>query len=451
MSIPPPAPLNRTALLTLTALFTLLAAVYGMATPPFETPDEPLHFFYAHHLAQGRGLPVLPPRPGDGWGQEGAQPPLAYALLAAPALLAPPGAGPAMLGLPGDALTAAVRAGRLLSALAGAAAVLGAAQLARWTLRDERLALAAAAVMAFTPQFLFLSGAVTNDVLTAALATWVLALTAEALHSGLSQRKVLALGILCGLAPLAKVSGGLAAAVALAALLAPRAGLPLSARARDTVLVGGVALAVCGWWPLRNLMLYGAPLALSEHLSVIGHRPVPPTLMEFLSGGELAALFMSYWGLFGWQSVPLPPLMYLALAAVCGSAGVGLAMLAARRVMAVFRSPAAAALPAGMAALAAAAVWSWNTQVYAAQGRLLFPALAPLSILLVAGLAALIPQGWRVRLTGGVALGLFTLSAAAPVLVIAPRYSLPPLPPVAADAPALVRYGSDLILQSAEI
>ncbi len=63
------------------AVFLLLGLGYSSLTPVFENSDETLHYPFVKHLADGQGLPVA--TPGQLWNQEGTQPPLYYALVAA--------------------------------------------------------------------------------------------------------------------------------------------------------------------------------------------------------------------------------------------------------------------------------------------------------------------------------------------------------------------------------
>ena len=71
--------------LILTAYF-VIAVLYALATPAFEVSDEPLHVALAQHLANDSSLPIqqtglsMEQAP---WQQEGSQPPLYYAILAA--------------------------------------------------------------------------------------------------------------------------------------------------------------------------------------------------------------------------------------------------------------------------------------------------------------------------------------------------------------------------------
>ncbi|MCB0081097.1 MAG: hypothetical protein KDE47_09215, partial [Caldilineaceae bacterium] len=61
-------------------LYSVLGVWYSLAVPPFETPDEPFHYAFARHLAQGNGLPVQRPDEESPWAQEGSQAPLYYML-----------------------------------------------------------------------------------------------------------------------------------------------------------------------------------------------------------------------------------------------------------------------------------------------------------------------------------------------------------------------------------
>ncbi|MEK7216958.1 MAG: hypothetical protein AAB289_15335, partial [Chloroflexota bacterium] len=82
-------------------LYFAFATQYVVTTPRWQAPDEPAHFNYARHIADGAGLPVLRPgdydqqqlerlvsnrfpsgEPADGLKYESHQPPLYYAAAA---------------------------------------------------------------------------------------------------------------------------------------------------------------------------------------------------------------------------------------------------------------------------------------------------------------------------------------------------------------------------------
>ncbi len=197
-------PLHKatTGLAGILLAFLVLALTYGAVNPVFEAPDELPHFFTARHLAQGSGF--APPDPSQPWAQEASQPPLYYLLTAA--LIAPVDTSDAesllwtnvhaQTGFPGSlgnknqivhtereqwpfaGTPLAVHLARLFSTVLGALTVALVYALGRTLVpASPRIALAMAALTAFTPQFLFTSASVTNDNMinmTAALAAWVL-------------------------------------------------------------------------------------------------------------------------------------------------------------------------------------------------------------------------------------------------------------------------------------
>ena len=200
--------MHRRLLFLILALYAALAVGYGIASPPFETPDEHLHYFTADFMARNGRLPTTA---DDGpMGQEAAQPPLYYAAAALliraldrdgqqPALwandhvdvssvagnvwispLAPPntrgesGARPPInanmfIRVPAEqwpwrGYVLAAHGVRLLSAVLGLGTLLClyAAGRTVWPDTPGR-ALLATALVAFLPQFAFIHAAVSND------------------------------------------------------------------------------------------------------------------------------------------------------------------------------------------------------------------------------------------------------------------------------------------------
>src|SRR5512136_1730645 len=88
------------------AVYVVIGTLYAVKTPAWQVPDEPAHYNYVRHIAEGGGLPVLQPgdydqaylerikaakfppsMPVDSIRYESWQPPLYY-VLAAPVYLA---------------------------------------------------------------------------------------------------------------------------------------------------------------------------------------------------------------------------------------------------------------------------------------------------------------------------------------------------------------------------
>ncbi len=466
----PPASASRThtwlsgprAGLLLAALYVIVGLGYIVTTPVFEKPDENQHFFFALRLARGEGLPVQNRVPLDvPWGQEGSQAPLYYwlaATLMRPFASAipetPPARNPhAAIGVPtlpanknafthppasplSTPLGRAVYLTRGFSLLLGALVVWGTWRLGILLLPGRPdVALAAAAWLAFTPQFLFIASSVSNDVAAAALATLVLVVTVKSMGSTASPALVGAAGVLAGALALAKLNGVLLvplAGVALIIVHRARAGRsPGEARpvAVAAALVIGVVLGA-GWWYWRNWALYGEPTGISTLLRFVGRYERPPSARTLL--WHLSGLWLSFWGVFGWFNVLAPGWWYRAIQVAVVLAGLG----GARQIIAGVRRRMwrQANLPTLMA-WALVLVWplvvfagvvQWTRITFGAQGRLLFPALASIFIVLAVGLAAWVPRSLYARLIGPalVAWGLF--AAWVPWGVIRPAYALPP-------------------------
>ena len=132
-------------------------------------------------------------------------------------------------------------------------------------------------VVALIPQFIFANAWVSNDSLATLAATaalyWVVRLL-KAEDVGASRwAKWVVLGILMGLATLSKLQG--AALLALAGVVI--AWIAWRRRSPRTVFVAvplvlAPALAIAGWWFVRNRVLYGDWLGTSVLVGVSGLR-----------------------------------------------------------------------------------------------------------------------------------------------------------------------------------
>ncbi|MGQ0602075.1 MAG: glycosyltransferase family 39 protein, partial [Anaerolineales bacterium] len=459
---------RRNPLLALTLLlsaFTLLGAVYAAITPLFEISDELWHYPMVKTLADGNWLPVQDPANVQPWRQEGSQPPLYYMLMAtatfwidtsdlAQVRWINPHTDNGLITADrnnnilihradepwrwhGTAL--AVRLIRFLSVLMGAGTVYFTYRLAReLTASDEWLSLAAAAVTAFTPMFVFISACVNNDNLAitfSAATLWLLARWVKHPPVKLGWTHVV-LGLLLGAGALSKQSVlglfGLAGLVVLwsnvqrakrnAYSVLRVANYALRNTLRESLVIFSVAFLVAFWWYLRNFQLYDDWLGWNTFIAIVGARPQPATLLQLW--GERVGFLQAYWGLFGGVSVPLPGWTYTALNVAAGVAVIGLGWGLAR-VVRQRRVNAASAMQwlliCGWIALLLFGLVRWSSITWASQGRLIFPAISAISLLIAAGLWSL----WRGLPWMLVAL-MGLLSSVVPFAVIAPHYAPPP-------------------------
>jgi len=474
-------------------LHLFLGLLYDWATPIFEAPDEGYHFAVVRWIGLGNGLPVQKVGERRDWEQEGSQPPLYHALAAgltfwmdmrdwAQTYVVNPHS---KIGVPGTShnvnlfrhtagqrfpyrgTTLAVHLARWFS--------LGLSAITLWLTHRlalkvfparERLALLAAALVALNPMTLSINAAVNNDNLLMLLSTGALLMIVDFMRPAVPRyaSQAAGLGLLLGLLALTKVSG---------LVLWPIAALGVGWGAWQTrdwrrfifggAIIAGGALVVCGWWFWRNHALYGEWLGLDTMVAIAGPR-VPPITLGQLIRDEWVGFWLSYWGIFGPFTIRAGDWAYLFFNALTlwALAGGAWALFRLRRW------PRPEMLVLGLfCALTLVGVVRWTLQTFASQGRLMFGAVAPLSIFMAAGLVAPF-EAWpsqRVNLklelgawklgVGDLGFGVLTfllalVAAILPVADIAPRYAPPP---VIAESglptslhPTQVRFGDSIEL-----
>ena len=343
------------------ALFVLLGLTYALTTPVFEASDELWHYPMIRHLADGNELPVqvFDPALAGPWKQEASQPPLYYYIGAAltfwidasdmetvrwenphvdNGIITVDGNNnltvhdPAWSATEGTLL--AVRIVRIFSVFLGAITVYLTYLIGKETVptRSE-VALGAAAINAFLPMFIFISGAVNNDNLAIPLSSLTILLmirmvtrmraieglqaSGNCLRSSGYWLHWLLIGVVIGLGILTKegtfglipLAFGTAVISLWQADVAKKDPLPI----KNLLIVVGKALLVllvvlipilliAGWWYYRNIVLYGDWLGWSAFIAVLGQRAHPASLVQLWS--ERQGFMMSFWGLFGGVNVP---------------------------------------------------------------------------------------------------------------------------------------------------
>jgi hypothetical protein len=450
------------ALRLLIGLHLALGLIYDWATPIFEAPDEGYHFAVIRWIAQGNGLPEQDPSVRQDWEQEGSQPPLYHALAAGLTFWVDTGEWEetfvfnphSRIGIPNTTHNVnlyrhtareqfpyrgtplAVHLTRWLSLFISVGVIVLTHRLSMTVFPGQpNAALLAAALVALNPKALFINASVNNDNLLMLLSTASLLATIHLMQTNVMrfEWKAIGLGTLLGLAALTKVSG---------LVLWPIAAMGVgwgAWRARSWrrfliggLLVGGAALLISGWWFWRNQALYGELLGLNTMVAIAGPR-VPPITLWTLIRDEWYGFYRSYWDVFGvFTILPTAWVQWafdaLTLWAIAG----GLWLLARRRA-----APRPEALLLALfCLLTLVGVTRWTMMTFASQGRLMFGALAPLSIFMALGL--LVPferrrlESWTVNL--GICF-LTLIAIVTPIAYIAPRYAPPPFI-AEADLPA---------------
>jgi hypothetical protein len=404
-------------------VFVALAAWYSVVIPLGEAPDEVPHFTYVRYLAQHGRLPTTEEE------HEAFQPPLYYALGAALTFWVqdladapfavranahfdvqdPRAPKNLLLHTTGEmwpyrGWVLAWRLVRLISIALGAIAVWATYRLGRVLFPAlPTIPLTMAALVAFTPQFIFMSAVANNDNAATAFSALILWQVATLLHAeerAYFWRHTFLLGLLLGLGLLSKAS--------LIALV-PVIGLGIvvaSKRQRNRVgggwlldAVGGLVLAfglaalLAGWYFFRNWILHGDPMGWSFLLQINARREGPLTL------GVLAWLFKgvsrSFW--LGWIGIAFDDWIYWIIAIVCsvGLSGFFVWLIRRWRTM-VSGTRWTLALLALQAIITVGSLVQWTATVLGTdQGRLVYPILPTVMLVIVVGWA------WWARPRGG--------------------------------------------------
>ncbi|MBN1995798.1 MAG: glycosyltransferase family 39 protein [Anaerolineae bacterium] len=348
------------------------------------------------------------------------------------------------------------------------------------TRRDWRPLLAAASI-AFIPQFLHVSSAITNDSLSVTLAAAALTLMALILTNGGSTRYAGYLGLVLGLGAISKLS---------LLYLLPLAGLVLLGdlfRHRSWrrfwgqgLIIGGLVLLLAGWWYWRNWQLYEDVTALKPHLLYRGGALDPRPPLAQIWQTEMAGLEISFWAAFGAGQILLEPWLYRILGwikyLVLGGVVIGFCLAVKGQMANVkYQMPGVSRLvghakpgPSGggvsanryglvsgkqLMILALLMLWCliiflallrWMQITPASWGRLLYPALPAVGVLAIWGLTqyGLLVLLWGTQnrshwmaigntlfflLPFGLIVGLFALSVVSPFRYIRATYAKTPL------------------------
>ena len=423
----------------------MIGALYLVATPPLESSDEYKHYPVVQHIATTGSLVVVDPEHPGLWQQDGAQPPLYYLLMAT--LIAPIDTTdlatlyqlnkhafigdpnqihnknllfhhPEQEQFPSHGGIRAVYVIRIASLLLGVGTIIFGYLLGK-TLFGREIGWFAATLTAFNPMFLFTSTAVNNDSLAnllGALILYQLVRLWRGYEENGRRRGAILLGILLGLGMLTKLSlGGLLGLSGLAMAWQAWQQRRWQILFIDGVLVATLAFVLASPMFLFNWTHYHDITALNVFVAIQGTRTTSMTWHDWV--GEFGSFYRSFWGLFGGVNVAAPETLYklyngIALFGIIGA-------IANRKPRWVSSG---AWLVVAWTLIIFGLLLRWTMIYQAFQGRLLFPALTAINLLLAMGLYYWLKQ-WRGAWVG--VAGLFCLTAAIMPNVIRPNYVLP--------------------------
>jgi len=441
--------------------FVALAVGFSLG-PIFEGPDEIEHYRYVRALAQTGRLPdaeLIQTYDEGTWGE--FHQPILYYALAAPFVRAIGDDGFSRFEerlnpyygyrfeIPGNdnknvflhtraeqfpyrdsEIARVVHSLRLLSVGFGALTALSCYAIFRllWPDRPDRRLVALSAVV-FMPQFLYMSSVVTNDALSYLLITISLYLLLRQAHDGPSIQRAALMGLVMGLALLAKLSAGFLIFPAAVATLLDRRTWPYAA------LTVAMVLMVAGWWYARNWVLYGDPTGVE-----ILFRWSAPS--EMIDDGRLAIdiglqrfgfTYETFWARFGGGSVAVSEAIYrfFDVLTILTLAGAAVQVVSALRhpnpISWLTRRYAAVMVVFGLAWVVAALYWAsrvWSGN----QGRFLLPGIAAWAALIAFGLDAWTPRRIRSAVSAAIAVALGVVATVSLLGYYLPAYAVSPVP-----------------------
>ena len=469
------SPFGRKAIILLLIAFVVLGVAYSVVNPLHESTDELRHYRFVRTIGTTGKLPVQGQEPCR---SQSHHPPLYYAIGALATFWIDTGHDVCYTppenpfwayrywevgrdnknqffhgqeeAFPWSGEALAVHILRGLNILLGAGVVwlTWASGRVIWPKR-QAVAIGAAALVAFNPMFLYMSGSINNDIIAAFSGAAILFACLYLLHDpgGLSIRWGLILGVLYGLALMSKAN------LAVTIIVIEGVISWIAWRRRQgkqwlivNMIIVAIAGIIAGWWFVRNLSLYGDLTGFSTVTELWGVRD--PTDSFALAISELPYAWSTLWGRFGFGQIPLPETFYNGLLVLTGI-GLAGALLGFFRRATQLQKVSLAVLAMYVSLFFLVLFGYMLVSPAGPNGRFFFPAISALALLTFFGIvswALVIGDGItsisaRIRnrqigsaperalagiITLAVVLGMLTLSLVALFGYLSPAYAEPP-------------------------
>lgn len=420
---------DKKYLILILLLYLSLTVMYSSAVPLWEAPDEPSHYLCIRRFSDGRAF--RPPRPTgplrDDWSEkhlyslyQRSQPPLYY-LMAAPVMkvlacrrlplgdeIALPPVRPdfnregslfihgrdTVFSLPPSDVRGHLL--RLFSIFWGCVTIFFIYRIA-WVVspRIPAVAFCSGAFVATLPQFNFISGAIGNDSLAAALgaATLLFLVRRVGKETPVRPRDYLGLGVLLLISLLTKFN---------LIFLLPLSLIFICLKAKDEgTWRSGLAGLVLTLLPLilgmiAAVALFPRDLLLKTRIlgfRLLGTDPYLVTAphLRYL----IRTIYRSFFATFGWMSIRVGGRLYLAWGLICVAGLLGWVKALFRRSGGEERRGRQLGLLAAAFIILLIGVMKNNLLVHQSQGRFLFPALGAIAVLLSSGILNLFRERSR--------------------------------------------------------
>jgi len=396
----------------LVALYLSAAVGFALVTPYGEAPDEFGHLQYIEHLVRYGTLPGIVKNP---YSHEAVQPPLYYIAGAVVVLtgrgilnevprtapLTPPIQSNPAWPPPGHSNMVLLHptAQRWLlwplvlrgcSILLGVGVILLTYLTARVLVPSPAPAtvpLIATAFAALIPQANFIRASVSNENLADLVGAWILLLLSMYIARPYRRSRLLWLGVVYGLGILTKLTLAPLAGLILPVLWARRPRGEGRCFARDLFAAAALVGALISPYLLYHWLAYGDPLALAASNVMLGRAKLE--FAQVISETFRWQVWSSFWGVYGWQTVWMPPAIYFVFAVVTGLGLLGGVVLLVRHQLSPVQRAGCFLMIADLLLMyVIVQVISLREIVW--QGRELYPALAGTCILFGFGLTGLL-------------------------------------------------------------
>jgi hypothetical protein len=188
-----------------------------------------------------------------------------------------------------------------------------------------------------------------------------------------------------------------------------------------------IAAVISAPWLVRNVALYGDPLAEQAFVEGLKDRNFSIDTMIHLLGPwgflltEFSWTFDSFWGVFDSMTLFLPKWAYLTAFAASTLALIGLVKTLRASKLDIVQQSAFCGFGV-LTFLTTMSFIQYNTHFFQAQGRYFFPALLPFAVCWSVGLRRVMPQKYADVIAGAVSVGLFALMDALAVAAIGGRF-----------------------------
>lgn len=423
-------------------IFIIITLAYSMVIPVFNAPDEPFHFEYIQFLAKHKTFPNQAVEEKS-IHSEGFNPPLYYLINAVfLGLLSPNKASDIQIHNFRDIIDfirspykrfrsdispplnpdyvkwgkgrdknmflttkedrlpffigsiRVVHLLRIISLIFGAITVLLIFKTALILFPENKnIALLAASLCAFNPQFNFLSGSLNNDnlvILCATISIWLLAKLIVTEND--NQKKVVAfLGIFLALGLITKLNiFGFVMVAILGIIYSSVVNKPkkLHNLSVNLLLFLGLLVVVAGWYFVRNAKIYGLDDPLGWGLQAIQNPALvmrPELRNMFFQKLFFQRLFISFWGLFDWLTIPLTNWMYWIYGIISIMGIFGFVIIFVEKSYPK-NTKICLILFLFIILISFAGLVALNLKFVSAQARLIFPAMAGICIFMALGI-----------------------------------------------------------------